>query len=114
MRCGELCVVVPFAAEALLVCLCVLVWLRLRELEVNGVCQWTLAAVGLDTVTQGWQLWLRAGRPAGVAWLLHAALSFTMVYILYRLGELLAHLRLSRRVGEGGVAALEGMNQGRG
>ena len=95
MTCGELCIVVPAAAEGLLLGLCLLVWWRLRGLGVNGVCQWTLVAITVDAITQGWQLWVRAGEPAGLIWLLHTALSYTMVYVLYRLGELLWKLRVS-------------------
>lgn len=86
---NELLVLVPAGAEALLLAMCLLVWLRLRELKVNGVCQLTLAAIIVDAVVQTWQLGRQCGSPAGVPWLLHAMLSYMMVYVLYRLGEML-------------------------
>lgn len=81
---------VPGAAEALLVGLGLAVWVRLRQLGVGGVCQVTAAAIVMDAVSQTWQLWLRLGRPAGVVWLLHAAVCALLLYVLYRLGYLLA------------------------
>ena len=103
MKCAALSMVVPTAAEGLLICLCLLVWVKLRQLEVNGACQWTLLAITMDGLTQSWQLWLRPGQPAGVVWLLHVGLSYTMVYILYRLGKLLRRLRPEDETGGGEV-----------
>lgn len=98
----EWMVIVPAAAEGLLLTACLLVWVKLRALRINGVCELTLAAITIDAGVQSWQLWLRAGGPAGVAWLLHAMLSYVMVYVLYRLGELLWRLRERK---EGACAA---------
>lgn len=97
---GVLTVLVPAAAEMLLLGLCVGVAMRLRRLRIGGVYQLTLAGIALDGVSQAWQLWLRVGRPAGVAWLLHLVLCYMMPYILLRLGELLARLRGRGREGE--------------
>jgi hypothetical protein len=88
-----LLLVVPAATEALLLGSCLLVWLQLRRLGVRGVCQLTLAAVVVDALGQGWQLWQMLGRPAGVIWLVHVSLSYLMVYIVYRLGRLLGQLQ---------------------
>jgi hypothetical protein len=57
------------------------------------VYQLTLAAIGLDAASQVWQLGARMGRPAGLLWLLHVIMCYTVLYILHRLGELLARLR---------------------
>jgi hypothetical protein len=91
---GEvLLVLVPVGTEGLLVALCLSVWARLRQLGIGGVYQVTVAAIIADAVSQTWQLWLRLGQPAGVAWLLHTALAALMLYVLYRLGHLLARMR---------------------
>jgi hypothetical protein len=84
---------VPGAAEALLIGLSLTVWVRLRRLGVGGVYQVTAAAIATDAVSQTWQLWLRLGRPAGVVWLLHTAVCALLLYVLYRLGYLLARRR---------------------
>ncbi|MEN6641982.1 MAG: hypothetical protein ABFE08_06010 [Armatimonadia bacterium] len=102
MGTNEWMVIVPAAAEGLLLTACLLVWMKLRTLRVSGVCELTLGAITVDAAVQSWQLWLRAGGPAGVAWLLHAMLSYVMVYVLYRLGELLWRLREQK---EGACAA---------
>lgn len=88
-----LTVLVPAAAEVLLLGLCLRVAVRLRRLEVGGVYQLTLAGIAVDGLSQGWQLGLRLGRPAGLAWLLHVALCYMMLYLLLRLGDLLARMR---------------------
>jgi hypothetical protein len=88
-----LTVLVPAAAEVLLLALCLSVWLRLRRLGLGGVCELTLAALVVDGIGQGWQLWLRLGRPAGVAWLAHLMVCALMLYVVYRLGELPAQVR---------------------
>jgi hypothetical protein len=88
-----LLVLVPAGAEGLLLGLSLSVWARLRQLGVGGVYQLTVLAVVVDAVSQTWQLWLRLGRPAGVAWLLHVGVCYLMVYVLYRLGHLLARMR---------------------
>ncbi|MBU0610884.1 MAG: hypothetical protein KKI08_23595 [Armatimonadetes bacterium] len=91
---GEaLVVLVPAAAEGLLVGLSLSVWVRLRRLGIGGVYQLTVGAIVLDAVSQAWQLWARLGRPAGGGWLLHAAVSALTLYVLYRLGHLLARMR---------------------
>lgn len=93
---GEVwCVVMPAVAEALLVGCCLTVWLRLRHLGITGVCRWTLVVVGLDAVAQGMGLWAQLGQPAGLGWLVHTGLCYVVVYVLYRLGELLWRLRQS-------------------
>jgi hypothetical protein len=93
MNCEWWCAVVPGVTEVVLVGCCLLVWFRLRQLGVSGVCQWALVVIGLDAMAQGHALYLRLGHPAGVTWLLHTALSYTVVYVLYRAGELLWQLR---------------------
>ena len=90
--------VVPATTETLLLTLCVLVMLKLRRLCVNGVCELTLAAIMVDAVAQVWHMLGHVGRPAGVAWLLHVALSYLMVYVLYRLGDLLCNMRVKEPV----------------
>ena len=88
-----LMIAVPATMECLLTGLCLLVWMRLRRLSVNGVCQWTLVVISADAIVQMGHLAMHVGHAAGVVWLLHAALSYTMVYVLYRLGDLLTRLR---------------------
>ena len=114
MNCEWWCAVVPGVAEAALVGCCLLVWLRLRQLSVSRVCQWTLVVIGLDAVTQGYTLYLHLGRPAGVSWLLHTSLSYTMVYVLYRLGALLWRLRVACTAGAATQEAWVGVLEERG
>ena len=85
--------VVPTGAHVLLLVLCLKVWACLRRLAVGGVYQWTLAAIMVDGAAQGGQLCARLGHPAGIVWLVHMMLCAVMLYVLYRLGELLAHVR---------------------
>jgi hypothetical protein len=84
---------VPALTEMLLLGLCVGVALKLRKLQIGGVCELTLAAVMVDAVAQVWHMAGHVGRPAGAAWLVHVTLSYLMVYILYRLAELLCRVR---------------------
>lgn len=113
MQGNEALILVPVIAELMLLQASLLVCKRLRELQVNGVSQLALAAIMLDAMVQAWQLWERTGRPAGVVWLLHVSVSYMMVYILYRLGELLGSLcgecteldRAEELVAEGGRGA---------
>ena len=93
MTSEALVTVVPAAAEVLLLLLCLEVGARLRRLRIGGVTELTLGALVADGLGQGWQLWLRLGRPAGVAWLAHILVCALMLYVLYRLGELLARMR---------------------
>jgi hypothetical protein len=91
---GEaLIVLVPALAEGLLLALCLMVALRVRRLGGGGVYQLTLAAIGMDAGSQVYQLCARLGHPAGVLWLLHVVMCYTVLYILHRLGELLARMR---------------------
>ena len=94
MPCRDLCVTMPLLAEVAMLLLCGATWRRLRAIEVNGICEWALAIVALDALAQGWQLWNQPSGPAGLAWLIHGAVSYTMVYVLYRLGDLVHHSRL--------------------
>jgi len=80
----------PMGAEALLLGLSLCVWRRLRALGLSGVYQLTVGAIIVDAACQAWQLWQRLGQPAGLLWLIHIAFCFLMLYVLYRLGELLA------------------------
>lgn len=93
MNSGAWAIVVPAATEALLLATCLWVWARLRQLEVRGVGEWTLAAVIVDAGAQAWHLLSHLGTAAGLAWLIHVSLSFAMVYVLYRLGQLVLRLQ---------------------
>lgn len=84
---------VPAGTEGLLLGLGLGVWVQLRRLRVGGVYQLTAAALVLDAMSQAWQLRLRLGQPAGVTWLLHVAVCAVMLYVLHRLGHLLARMR---------------------
>jgi len=84
---------IPAGAEGLLVGLSLSVWVQLRRLGIGGVYQLTVLAIVVDAASQAWQLWLRLGRPAGLAWLLHVAVCYVMLYVLHRLGHLLARMR---------------------
>lgn len=85
--------VVPALTEMLLLGLATVALVKLHRLRLEGVWQLTLAAVMLDAVAQVWHMAGHVGRPVGVSWLVHAALSYLMVYILYRLGDLLCRIR---------------------
>lgn len=88
--------VVPMAADLLLLVVALVMAGRLRRLQLRGGYQVMVLAVAVDAAVQTWQLWERLGQPAGVAWLVHAAMSYLAVYVLYRLSELLGQLRDSR------------------
>jgi hypothetical protein len=85
--------VVPALTEMLLLTLAGVALVKLHRLRVEGVWELTLAAVMVDAVAQVWHVAGHVGRPVGVSWLVHAALSYLMVYILYRLGDLLCRTR---------------------
>lgn len=85
--------VVPALTEVLLLALAAVALVKLRRLRLEGVWQLTLAAVMVDAVAQVWHMAGHVGRPVGASWLVHVALSYLMVYILYRLGDLLCRIR---------------------
>jgi hypothetical protein len=85
--------VVPALTEMLLLTLAAVALVRLHRLHIDGVCELTLAAVMVDAMAQVWHMAGHVGRPVGAPWLVHVALSYLMVYILYRLGDLLCRIR---------------------
>lgn len=110
MNDAVLTVLVPAGADALLMVVALALAGRLRRLQLNGCYQVIVLTVAMDAGVQTWQLWERAGQAAGVAWLVHAGVSYLAVYVLYRLSELLSRvgdpreMRVAERqtVAEGG------------
>lgn len=90
---GLLPIVVPAMTDVLLLVACLGVWTRLRRLRMGRVGEWTLTAVMVDAAAQVWHLLSHQGNAAGVAWLIHVSLSYMIVYVLYRLGQLLWRLQ---------------------
>ena len=84
---------VPATAEALLVASALGVWVRLRRQGLGGVYQLTVMALMADGLAQAWQLGLRWGQPAGVAWLVHLMVCGLLLYVMHRLGHLLRRVR---------------------
>ena len=93
MRSELLPVLVPACSELLLLVMCLAVWARVRRLGASRVGQWMLVVIVVDACGQAWHLLEHLGKPAGVTWLVHASLSYLMVYVLCRLGESLWWVR---------------------
>lgn len=86
-------VLVPACSEVLLLALCLCAWMRIGSLGGGGVGRWTLLVIVADACGQVWHLLEHMGRPAGVTWLVHASVSYLMVYVLYQLGDCLWQVR---------------------